>query len=375
MICAVALFQVLVVPPSLPGTEVDGAFDEWYERPALRLEHGAAVASSDLSGTVHLGFDNRRIHVGVQVVDDLFQPHGADRLELVFGTRRFEVVLGDLEETQPRLSFRGKPVRGARIAGTTRVDGWAVELSLPLAAVPGAFEGPIAFLALVHDVDRDGVAVEAVVGSSPFENGAPVGPTVRFDGAAGLLDAALTSRPPSKSLEVLRGDMGGGAMHEVVHISDQDIIIAGHGLPGGGGFMHFEHGWGPNPTVLEAKLVNLDGKPGAELLVTHRAWPVAGETAVEIVEIYRLTATGIVRAFGHQLSESTPVMKAEARSTFKVLGRGRSPRRLKVSAAKVKGFNEGNYLRLDSGTSFQPLRLPWTTKGPKTFRFKGERWR
>ena len=168
----------------------------------------------------------------------------------------------------------------------------------------------------------------------------------------------------------LRGNLGADPRVEDVVVNHRDVVVFGPGLPGG--YLYFTHAWGTQPEVLSARLLQLDGRKGHELLLEHAEWEVPGEVRVEVVEIYRIHDGYLKRAFAQRTAEVFRGLGAVARSTCAVLP-GRGARRLRVSVAKVKGLNPGNYRAADPGGAF-PLLLPWDTNRPRVFVLSGDGW-
>lgn len=385
-----AILAALPLAPSPPGTiAVDAFFDDWKDLPVLPLEHlarGDLAGPGDLAGTVHVTFSDRTLFVGVQVRDDLFQPgygRGGDRLALVFAPagRRpttIDVVLNELEGAKPaEVRLRGRPVPGARVAGTTRRDGWAVELSLPLAAVPGALDGPVPFAAVVRDVDHDGVTVSAVVATAPIDGrGVPRAPTLHLDPAAGLYDRYRAERGVDPAIHARRRiDVSGDGVPELVVVNAADVVVLGRGLPGDAIYFYFTHGWADGAELLRLEAEDLDGRPGRELVVTRSAWRVPEKVRVEVLEIYGIREGFLKRMFGQQIAELRPAEGAELRARVRFL-RARGPRRIAVSPARARKLTRATYTPPDlPGTRpYEPLPLPWETRRAVIYALEGDVW-
>jgi hypothetical protein len=375
LLALVALLEPRVLAPTPGAIEVDAFFEDWQGLTSFAFEHlvsGDLAGPGDLAGTVGVTYDGAHLYAGVQVKDDVLQPgagRGGDRLALVFvvgGRKRtLEVTLNDLEGARPAaMKLDGKVVLDGRISGTTRKDGWAVELSIPLAALPGVTAGAFAFSAVVGDVDRDPTKTEAVIATAPA--GGPA--NLRFDTTAGLFEQYLAERGAlPKELGRRRTDVNGDGAPEEVVVNDTDVVVLGRGLPGGAIYFYFGHAWGEGATLQNLELKDVDGRPGNEIVVTHSRWAVPGELRVEVLEIYGVRDGFLKRMFGQKLVEERPREGAELRTTLRFLGpkkRG-EPHRIAVSPAVVTGLTQATWAPAESGRSYEPIPLPWDEDKPK----------
>lgn len=388
----IALAWILVLPldlaPAPPGaTQVDAFFDEWAERPKLHpktLISGEKASATDLSADVQLSFDDRYLFFAVQTRDDAFVPGGrttGDRLELRFVAAgkpyRIDVALNGLEDVQPTVHVGKKPIRGVKMAATERRDGWAIEFAIPLRAVRWLRNGPISFAAVFTDTDADPVTPETVAATAVLSDaGDPVVATFELGGNAGLIDAFTKSEgDPGKQLQTLTGQVIHGGPPETFLITDKHIVIVGHGLPQNAAYMYFSHGWRQGPEIRSAKLKNVDGRPGVELILEHSEWAVPGETQIAVTEIYGVHEGYLKRMFAQKVEEATPKNGAIARSELDLLKK-RGAYDIRVRPAKCKGFNEGNYVAVDlpGSVPFEPLPMPWEGKAGRRYALQRDVW-
>lgn len=146
-----ALAQRLACPLSEPGAvELDGMLDDWKGVAHSR----AGGKDKDQSLDVRCSFDGERLALAFDVRDDrlvrLYKPTGKkllgeDRLELTLGSGADAVTLvlrPGSERHAPRREqlVGGKPRPAPRwlaVEDSQQPAGWAVELELPLAQLPG----------------------------------------------------------------------------------------------------------------------------------------------------------------------------------------------------------------------------------------------
>lgn len=381
------LLQPLSLPPTTPSAvKVDAFFDEWADLPVLMLDRvvsGHVDGPNDLSARVQLAWTPETLFVAVQAKDDLFQAGGletGDRLELVFAPEgraplRVRIVLRDLEDPPPVVHLDGKPVKGARAAGTYRKNGWAVEASIPLRALPGLIGAEIPFAAVIHDLDRDAARPDGVLATAPVNEAlVPTLPTLRLDPASGLLESFHAERGQDRVLAELRGDLTGDGLDEQVLITERDVVVLGNALPGGAGYFYFTHGWRDAPEIKRADLMELDGRPGRELFVERAEWAIVDDVRVEVAEIYGIHGGVLKRMFAQKLAEDHRREGRSLRAKLK-LQPGKGARAIRVEAALAEGFNPGNYVDVDAGQMpFESVPLPWEGKG-RTYGLAGDHWK
>jgi len=350
---------------------LDARFEDWAGRRARAIDRVVAGVPlrrpDDLRASARFAFTGRHLLIGVEVVDAVFQPGPArrgDRLEIRAGGRVFEVVLNDLERKPPFVVRGERRVRGAMAVGTTRIDGWAVEVSLPLTALPPARDAAIPFAVRVLDADDWKVKADTTLETAL--------PTLRLDPSAGLYEAYTTEQGMHDTWRTVRGDLAGDGRVEEVVINDRDLVVFGPGLPGGGGYLYFTHGWGEGAELTGLSLRELDGRTGLELVVEHREWEVPEEVQFEAVEVFGVKRGLLRKMFAQRTAERFPRMKAEATSVWSFLP-GRGARAIRVKAAVVRGLNRGNYVEADTGEA-HPLPMPWRVRRALTYRLRGEVW-
>lgn len=382
----------LIIAPSEIAPTIDAFFDEWAGRPLSLFDsavQGKRDGSGDLGGTWQVAFDESRIYLAAQVVDDKFQPGGADqgdRLFFVFRaddgpTRTVQVLLNTLEVRPPTVQIDGKPCPGCKTAGTMRVDGWAVEVSIPSLQLPLAGAGTVRSAGLVHDADADAGTVEGVVSSAPVDGSlAPTRKNLRLEALAALDEGRQIYQADRKPLglpkRTLHGDVFGDSFPEEVLVTDDDVVLIGKDLPERAAYLYFTHGWREDPEVTRAEFAELDGVPGDELIVEHTEWSVLHEVRVGIVEVYGMHEGYWKRRFAHKVHVEF-VGKGSATAPFEVLrARDGKAHRLQIGVAVPDGLERKDDYRADPSNFYAPPPpMPWNRKKPLVFRLEGERWR
>lgn len=373
------LAAVLALAPVRPDAiKIDAFFDDWTGRASLPVRTAVSGRPDADQARVQLAWTPEHLLLAVQVVDDRYQPgdgQAGDRLTLTWAGHALEIVLRDLESPPPLARVDGRDVPGAKFHGTLRKDGWALEAAIPLRALPTLAGDPVNLAVVIHDADETRAA-DSVRASAPLDAQLQaLETTVHFGATAGLLERFEAEQSHAPPLRTLTGNLyGSDALQEELRISSQEIVVLGHELPDGMGYTFATHGWRSDPTLTEVILAELDGRPGLELFVAHRAWAVPGETQVEVAEIWSVTAQGLRCLFAQKVGEFAPGFGGEATTSVQVMP-GDPPVQLKVAPARVKGFNAGNYVSVDPPSMpFHPLPMPWEQTKPRVFRLVDGTW-
>lgn len=374
-----ALAVVLSLAPVRPDAiQVDAFFDDWEGRASLPLRDVVKGHPDADQARLHLAWTPQHLLLAVQVVDDVYQPgdgQTGDRLTVAWEGHTLEIVLRDLEDPPPLARVDGQAVGAAKFHGTRRKDGWAFEAAIPLGSLPGLVGAPVKLAVLIHDADERREA-DSVRATAPVDDRLqPTETTVHFGAAAGLAERFEAEQAHAEPLRTLTGNLyGGPALLEEVRISAQEVVVLGHELPAGMGYTFATHGWRASPTLVTAELRDLDGRPGDELFLVHREWAVAGETEVEVAEIWTVSSEGLRCLFAQKTAEISPGFGGEATTTVRFLP-GKGAARIEVPPATVKGFNPGNYVSVDPPEMpFFPLPMPWAHSKPLRYQLVDGTW-
>ncbi len=382
---AILLLAPLVLTPVEPGAiKIDRLMGDWEGQPYVLVDQ--AVKSEDhrgpedFSARVRMAYTAEHLFFAFEVKDDHFIDGGykrGERLEIVFApaghrVTRFEVVLNDLETKPATLRRNGSPIR-SKLLGNSRVDGWALELQLPRKRIPGLGIDPVPFAILLHDADNWKAKADGIWSSAPVNaKRVPTEPSLQLDPGGGHYVAYEEERGAATVLERVRSNFAGDAHPEQIVLNDRDLVILGSGLPGGGGYFYFTHGWPEGAEVQRFELMQLDGKPGKEILVVYEAWEVPDEVRLRTVEIYGMHKGYLMRRFAARLGESFPKTRAAAKAKMRLL-KGK-PRAIQIAVPVLRGLNRGSYVAGQPADGVWPLRLPWEHSRPAVYVLEGEGW-
>jgi len=143
--------------PADKGTiRLDGLTEDWDGVDGI----DAGGRDPNLSFTIKCNVEGQTLFLLVDVRDNYFvrtkaaRP-GEDHLTLAFGGKKLLVFPGDNAATHNKVTWGSKPAKGVRVASALQQHGWAVEVALPLGAVPGYKPGQpsLAYSAEVADCD------------------------------------------------------------------------------------------------------------------------------------------------------------------------------------------------------------------------------
>lgn len=381
LICA--LLGPTVITPSAPGDfTVDAFFNDWQGQARFTIEEvrsGSVTEPTDFYGVARLGFDEKAIYLAFDITDDRFVPGGADEGDRVFvrfsedeDSPTIQVILNTLELRPPTVAIDGVHCAECKGAGTMRRDGWAVEVAIPHNRVPDLAVGTRSLIVTMHDTDLPGDVADATISTG----------TQRTRGDAFELDPVADARAvylEAKRTETPvigrhRANIWGNVLTEEVHINGRDVVLLGRDLPDGSAYLYFTHEWRSEAQIARIKTMELDGRPGKEILVYRVVKPRAGETHVEVLDIFGVYKGNLRRRFsqvvGVRFGEDR---RASSAVTFKK--KGRRPATIVVEPATMEGVDKSTFRDPDPrGTvNARAMPLPWADKQIR-HRLRGAQW-
>ena len=150
---------------------IDGLLEDWEGEPGIDV----GGRDRDLSFTLRCNYDDRAIYLAVDVRDDKIRRTraalaGEDHVEFKIGAARL-TVFPELGRAPQRLVYSsgrggGKPP-GLRVSEARQMEGWSVEVGLPLTQVPGFVVGTPAIQLGVTVTDGDQGLGEAALAFAP----------------------------------------------------------------------------------------------------------------------------------------------------------------------------------------------------------------
>lgn len=353
--------------------EIDGMLDDWSGVRARRAGGNRAQGSFDL----RCAFDDERLYLAVDVRDDVMlrtagaKPSSEDNLafDLRIGKQGTPLVVrafpaGSRQKPVRRLG-RGKLPRWIAIEDSGRPRGFAVELALPLARIPGYGRGTPALTARVAFVDGDVYGKKAGAGATfagRLHLAGGGGLAGKFLAAAGLtwkdikLDR-IANVDDDKGAERV---MWGGAVIGV--ITDR--------------FNYFSLPVKSGADVARVRLVDFEGKGRHYLVAEFRQYGNGGSR--DVVGVWRYTGVTFVRMLGFEVGKSLGANSLSNRWSLVPRGKHRpgKKRRFKggvdilVEAGKAVGWDEDDY-PLQPATDVRPILLPWDDQTTAVYWIEG----
>ncbi|MSP63610.1 MAG: hypothetical protein EXR72_25355 [Myxococcales bacterium] len=372
---------VLVMLPSLAGgvdipcgpvepdvIRVDGLLDDWEG--AAGIDVGGRA--TDLSFTVRCNYDAKTLYLAVDVRDDYLVRTkegraSEDHLELAFadGEKVDRLVIYPADPAaKAKHGVRwssGRSVKGIEVAEARQPAGWAVEVRMALAGVPGWTAGAprLKLGVAVSDCDSKGKpTVEATLSSSPLDTVATLGVT-EFPEASAALAALLRDLHASDGDVVFDRTAAGGARVVIVGrhlavVSDEYSYVA---LP-----------FKDRGDLLEVRLIDLAGDGREAVVVRYRERSGAGTR--EVLAAWRMTGDGLRRTFGVEVGKVLGEKRLEATVSFVRKGRATE---IVVEPKPAVGWTAATY-REARTEDLVPIPLPWATAKRARFQFRGDNY-
>lgn len=351
--------------------DVDGMLDDW------RGFRGRVLASSSDTGmVVRCAYDAARLYLSVNLRDDR-----------LVRTRRARVRAEDRVEdrVEVRLDAGGKAITfdylpGSETAGpklraprfVTAADslqpqGWSLELSVPLAKVPG-WARTVPYLGAriaYHDVDQRGRVDRVVALDGRLHFSAAAATYRAFLRAAGL-------RPRDVRIDVLADvDPGKGV----------ERVIAGKNVVGvlSDGFSFMRLPVASPRDILDLRVVDLGGA-GRSAIVGHVRQHGNGGSR-ELVAVWFAAGDGSFQqaiAFEVAKEMGGRSLRSEWVLVPRGLHRGSAKRRraekkgldILVKAAEAEGFDDQSFREIPA-PDVRPILLPWGDRAAELHYFEG----
>jgi hypothetical protein len=335
--------------------EIDGLLDDWEAMRSL-TKAGPDARSSALA--VRCAYDATTLYVSVDVTDErLVRVRGGanDRLLLAFGEARLGIAPASGEGAQLEVGWektRAAP-RSPKVGDSLQKRGWSVELSLPLAAVPGWAKGvPSVPVAITH-LDADQAAGGA---ATP---GASVELLLTFEAASrtlkGLLEE-LRLRPADVSFDAL-ADLDEAPGPERVIVAGKFLGVLGDG------YAYVGLPVASARDVLGVELVDLAGNGKSAAVVRYREHGGGGSR--DVLAVFVLRSEGFARMFAHEIAKQLGNARLENRWELRKAKKGRE---LVIVPGEVRGFTAETWNERPA-EDMVPILLPWGEKKQEVWRF------
>lgn len=338
---------------------VDGLLDDWEGVTGPTLGGDDA---RDATLTVLCNHDGKTAYLALDARDDRLirtakAGAGDDRLAIRLGRGRVTIYPASPDaRVRRKVAFDGK-AWPLRIADGLREGGWAIELSIPLARIPGFEAGtPLLPLDLTwSDADllsetRAQETIASGVSSIAFAEGDAL--------FRGFLEQHRLTRADVK-LDVLV-DVDGQRGKE-------RVIWAGRVV----GVLSDEAGYLVLPAaakdVLEVKPIDVEGK-GTAVLVA-RWLEHGGGGSREVLGIFVARGGGLERLFAHELAKRTPTLSIANTIAWQPAGKKKRGKALVIKLGEARGVSEATW-REAPAEDMVPILLPWAEATEERWTFE-----
>jgi hypothetical protein len=352
--------------------EVDGAMDDWQG--FGRYRKGPA---GDADVSLRCAHDERTLYVMVDVVDDKVvrtrqaRAAGEDSLTVSLAASsaaaplRFRVFPGS--PTGPR-KLVGVP-SWLRVEDTLTEGGYAIELAVPLARLPGHGRSTPVLLAeiLVHDADRPAaIAIDDTVGFRGRLHFSSHLPAYK-----GFLAATRLAARDLKLDQLIDLDASPGT---------ERLVWGGRFvgvLSDGFGFLEIP---ATSPDDVLAVQVIDPSATGRPLILTHSRQRGANG-ARELVIVWRLDGGGqFARVLGLEVAQELDGRAIRNRWELVAAGTARKSKKkpraraldLVVEAGEVTGWDPADHARVQPSTDVTPVLTPWGERAAAVYWFDGD---
>ncbi len=345
--------------PVEKGTiRVDGLTEDWND--VEGLDGGGRDAN--LSFTVKCNVDDRALYLLIDVRDNYFvrtkaaRP-GEDHLVLTFAGHKLSVYPGDNAALQNKATWGTKPARGIALASALQPRGWAVELALPLGAIPGFHAGQPSLPFGIEAFDCDSKT------ALKTERSVELSGRIAFAEGESALDEFLKDR------NLKRGDIFWERPIVLGRSAGAQVVLAGRwmALISDGYFFH-ELPVRDRHDLKDSRVVDLagDGRQALVLRYIERG----GGGAREVLAAYRFGEAQVTRVFAAEVLKSAGPSKIEDRVTFVKRGRATD---IVVEAQPAVGWSQETY-KESPADDVIPVLLPWADERRARYQFHGDEY-
>jgi hypothetical protein len=346
--------------PAEPGTLTrDGLTDDRGEVPGI----DAGGHDPNLSFTLKCNTEGQTLMLLVDVRDSYFvrtkaAKPGEDHIALALAGHTLTIFPGDARSIPTLVRWGTRPAKGIKAVSALQQAGWAVELAIPMGAIPGYKVGaPLAYKAAVADCDsKAALKTERTVDST--------GSIVYAEGDAAL-DGFLKDRNLKKSdiwfdkAISLGGKSGGRAVAAgrfLAFITD--------------GYVFIELPVKSRADVKDARVVDLagDGRSAIVMRYVERG----GGGSRDVLAAWRVVGDSeIRRVFAAEVGKQSPAGRVDDKVAFVKRGRATD---IVVEAGSAPGLSAATW-RETPADDVIPVMLPWADDRHARYQFSGDEYK
>lgn len=346
--------------PAEKGTiTLDGLTDDWAEVEGI----DAGGRDANLSFTLKCNVEERQLFLLVDVRDNYFvrtrqaRP-GEDHVELTLAGHKLTVFPGDARAIPTLARWGTKPAKNVKATSALQQAGWAIELSLPLSAIPGYKMGmPLKYAALVADSDSKAtLKTERTVDTAGM---------ITFSDSDAALEGFLKDR------HLARGDIWFDKGIALGGKSGGRVLLAGHLLAFiTDGFVYVELPFKSRADVRDARVVDLAGDGRGAVVVRYVERGAGGSR--EVIGCWRVVGDSeIRRVFAAETAKVTAQGRIDDKVAFVKRGRATD---IVIDAGAATGLSAATW-RESPTDDMIPVMLPWGDDKHARYQFSGDEYK
>ncbi len=362
--------------------KLDGVLGEWPVRvPARQTISGSPKASF----SVALQYDDKKIYVGGEALDDTFVRtskfgDGEDRASLIIAfptaggaPAAYEIALyaGKPGESVGSVRFsagsmKGTVVPGAKIVEAPIQGGYSFEAAIPWGAIPEAHRTRVGLrgAARYYDADAPG-SIAGVVATGAGDVSAPLQlAALATEAELSMVENLLVPNHLVGQTPVVDrvADIAGDAMKERVVVYGKYLVVCGSSYLGGTKYFYKDLGG----ELADLQLRDVTGRGKADIILRRR-FPYESTTRewLEILSAFGADSEPVV-TFAHEIAVSSGTKRIA--DSVRVGGG-----HVEVKADAATGWDSSTYTETVP-TDVEPVLLPWGAVTAQSFKFDGQRF-
>ena len=346
--------------PAEKGTiNLDGLTDDWADVDGI----DAGGRDANASFTLKCNTEEHTLMLLVDVRDSYFvrtkaAKPGEDHIDLTLAGHRLTIFPGDARAIPTLARWGTRPAKNIKAVSALQQAGWAVELAIPMSAIPGYKPGmPMSYKAAVADCDSKAtLKTERTIDSS--------GSIVFAEGDAAL-DGFLKDRNLKRSdIWLDKGiSLGGRAGGRVVAAGRYLAFITD-------GYVFIELPIKQRSDVKDARVVDLagDGRGAVVLRYVERG----GGGSRDVLAAWRVVGDSeIRRVFAAEVAKATATGRIDDKVAFVKRGRATD---VVIDAGTATGVSAATW-RESPADDMLPLMLPWADDRHARYQFVGDEYK
>jgi hypothetical protein len=344
-------------PAEKEAVTIDGLTDDWNDVPGIDSPGDAGASFTMKCNTI----ENRTLALLIDVRDNYFvrtpaAKPGEDHLELTLNGKKLVIFPGDAAKIKDKVVPENKAVR---ISSALQTHGWAVEMTLPLAQVPGWKPGLPSISLSAKFLDCDSKA------SLKTERESEITGHIVFAEADAALDAFLKDRG------LQRGQIFWDKPMALGKKAGARAVLAGRWLAVlSDGFLFIELPFKDKKDLRDLRLVDLAGDGRDAVVMRYLERGQGG--AREVLAVYRPVGDSqIGRVFACETGKSAGANHIDDKVSFVKRGRATD---ILVEAGAAAGFTQANYQE-SPAEDMAPILLPWGDDKKARYQFSGDEYR